>query len=308
MTTRLRIDLPLICGLLCTAVAAPGVSAQIQASEHGVTAQTVDGTTLTLEYSRPQVRGRKIFGSTVPWNVVWTPGANWATTFETDADIRVQGVDVPAGRYSVWAIPRPDRFTITFNPTDSIFHFMKPDSTGEQIHVSAVPEEGAHVEMLTWSFPAVSGEAATLLLQWATTRVPLQIVVPPSKALALTAEQMAVYAGEYDMSLVEGIGWPTSATLEIFVDDGQLRGRLPFGMHPGDENTFDMVPAGVDLFNPGLIHDGELFNVEMGVIFDFGEIEGDQARSVTMRSPNGFFLGDGERVSAAASTSGDATR
>ena len=114
-----------VCALaIVTLASATDLEAQIQASEHGITAQTVDGTTMTLEYSRPQVRGRDVFGGIVPWNVVWTPGANWATTFTTDSDIRVQGVEVPAGTYSVWAIPRPDRFTVTFNPTDSIFHFI----------------------------------------------------------------------------------------------------------------------------------------------------------------------------------------
>lgn len=288
----------LVVFLFCTALlfSATDASAQIQASEHGVTAQTVDGTTMTLEYSRPQVRGREIYGGIVPWNVVWTPGANWATTFTTDADIRVQGVDVPAGSYSVWAIPRPDRFTITFNPTDSIFHFMKPDSTGDQIHVSAEPVEGAHVEMLTWAFPEVSGDAATLALQWATTTVPLQVLVEPSKPVTLSADQMAMYLGEYQMTITEGIGWPTEGTLEIFDNQGEMQGQLPFPMHPGDEPVFGMVPAGTDRFNPGLIHDGELFTIEMGVIFEFGDADTGQAQLVTMRSPNGFFLGEGQRI------------
>lgn len=57
-----------------------------------------------------------------------------------------------------------------------------------------------------------------------------------------------------------------------------------------------MVPAGRDLFNPGLFHDGELFNIEMGVIFDFSEMLDDRAVAVSMRSANGFFLGEGPRA------------
>lgn len=296
MITAFRVARRTTTALLSLALAAPSaLSSQIQASEHAVVAQTVDGTTLTLEYSRPQVRGREIFGGVVPWGVVWTPGANWATTFATDADIRVQGVRVPAGRYSVWAIPRPDRFTVTFNPGDSIFHFMKPDSTAEQIHVSAEPMEIDHTEMLTWAFPAVSGDAATLELRWGSIAVPLEIEVPPSRPVALTADQRARYVGTYALNLIQGIGWPTTATLEVFDVDGQLHGHLPFGMHAGDEPTFDLVPAGVDLFNPGLVHDGELFNVEMGVILEFTGPEGGAAQALTMRTPNGVQLGDGER-------------
>ena len=279
------------------ALCAPtGATAQIQASEHGVTAQTVDGTTLTLEYSRPQARGRNLFGGIVPWDVVWTPGANWSTTLEVDADIRINGTAVPAGKYSVWAIPHPDRFTVTLNPEDRIFHFMKPDSTADQIHVSVVPEQRDHVEMLTWSFPAVTGDAATLRLQWGTTALSMQILVPPSKSVTLAASQMAEYIGEYEVAITPGIGWPTSAVLEVFEEGGHLRGRLPFSMHPGDEHEFDMVPAGSARFNPGLHHDGELFNVEMGVIFDFGQTDGERATGVRMQSANGFFLGEGQRV------------
>lgn len=273
-----------------------GVVSQIQASEHGVAAQTVDGTTLTVEYSRPQARGRDLFGGIVPWNVVWTPGANWSTTLEVDADIRIDGTALPAGKYSVWAIPRPDRFTVTFNPEHRIFHFMKPDSTADQIHISVVPEERDHVEMLTWSFPAVSGDAATLRLQWGTTALSMQILVPPSKPVALAADRMAEYIGQYDVSITEGIGWPTSAVLEVFAEDGHLRGRFPFSMHPGDAFEFDMAPAGGARFNPGLYHDGKLFTIEMGVIFDFGQTDGEPATGVRIQSANGFFLGEGPRV------------
>jgi hypothetical protein len=271
-------------------------AAQIQASEHAIVAQTVDGTTITLEYSRPQVRGRELFGSLVPWGVVWTPGANWATTLEVDADMKLNGTEVPAGKYSVWAIPRPERFTVTLNPEPRIFHFMKPDSTSEQIHVSAEPQEGPHVEMLTWSFPEVTGDAATLRMEWGTTALDLQVLAPPSRPVALSAEQRSLYIGEYEVALTEGIGWPTSGALEVYEQDGRLRGTFPFPMHPGDELDFDMVPAGRDLFNPGLFHDGELFNIEMGVIFDFSEMDDDRAIAVSMRSANGFFLGEGPRA------------
>jgi len=279
---------------LAFAASAP-VSAQIRGSEHGVVAQTIDGTTLTVEYHRPSARGRELFGALMPWNVAWTPGANWATTLEVDNDIRVNGVEVPAGKYSVWSIPRPDRFTITFNPDPEIFHFFKPDSTSEQIHVSAEPEELPHVEMLTWSFPVVRGDAAVLQMQWGTTAVALQVVVPPSKPVVLTQEQRDAYIGTYALEIVPGIGWPTTGEMVVFEENGLLRARLPFGIHPGDELDFDLVPAGTDRFNPGLYHDGKLFNIEMGVNFDF-VVDAGTAGSMKMLAANGMVLAEGERA------------
>jgi hypothetical protein len=61
-------------------------------SEHAVVAQTVAGTTITVEYYRPQARGRdSLLGKVVKWGGRWTPGANWATTIEVDRDVRLNG-------------------------------------------------------------------------------------------------------------------------------------------------------------------------------------------------------------------------
>ena len=292
---RTAIVAALVGALGAGAAHASPAGAQIRGSEHGVVAQTIDGTTLTVEYHRPSARGRDLFGALVPWNVVWTPGANWATTLEVDKDIQVNGVEVPAGKYSVWAIPRPDRFTMTFNPEHEIFHFFKPDSTADQIHVSVEPEEREHVEMLTWSFPLVRGDAAVLQMQWGTTAVPLEVLVQPSEPVALSQEERDLYVGTYALEIIPGVGWPTTGELEVFEEDGMLRGRLPFGIHPEDELDFDLIPAGLGRFNPGLYQDGRLFNVEMGVNFEF-DLETEPAAAVTMTTANGMALAEGPRA------------
>ena len=72
---------------LVTALPA-GAQAQVMASEHGMVQQRVDGTTITIEYYRPQRRGRdNLFGGVVKWGSTWTPGANWATTLDVDHDV-----------------------------------------------------------------------------------------------------------------------------------------------------------------------------------------------------------------------------
>ena len=72
--------------------------AQIRASELQTISQTVDGTTVTITYSRPRMRGRwPIFGTrAVQWGEVWTPGANYATILEVNKDITMAGAKVPA--------------------------------------------------------------------------------------------------------------------------------------------------------------------------------------------------------------------
>ncbi|HTK22302.1 MAG TPA: DUF2911 domain-containing protein, partial [Mucilaginibacter sp.] len=61
--------------------------------------------TITINYSSPSVKGRKIFGGILPYDKLWRAGANEATMFETDKDIVVEGKKLPAGKYSFFATP-----------------------------------------------------------------------------------------------------------------------------------------------------------------------------------------------------------
>ncbi len=281
--------------VLSTLIVPTQAHGQLQASERAVVAQTVDGTTLTLEYSRPVARGRDLFGALVPWGVVWTPGANWATTLEVDKDVRLNGVAVSAGKYSVWAIPNRDHFTISLNPNPKIFHFVKPDSTSEQIHISAQPTQASHVEMLTWSFPAVRGDGAVLNMQWGTTSVAMQVVVQPLRPVVLAEDRQAQFIGVYDMKFPSWTGWPAEGRLEIFARDGLLHGRLPFPFHPDDELEFGLIPSGGPRFNPGLLRGEELFNVEIGINFEFVVGEG-HATAVKFLTVSGDLLAEGPLV------------
>lgn len=71
-----------------------------------------DGKTLTIDYSSPRMRGREIFGGLVPYGKVWRAGANEATTFVTDTDLRVGDKTVPAGAYTLDTIPEPGKWTL----------------------------------------------------------------------------------------------------------------------------------------------------------------------------------------------------
>ena len=71
---------------------------------------------ITINYSAPSAKGRKVFGELVPFDKVWRAGANDATTFETSKDITVQGKKLPAGKYSFFLIPKESgTWTAVFN-------------------------------------------------------------------------------------------------------------------------------------------------------------------------------------------------
>jgi hypothetical protein len=75
-----------------------------------------DGKTITVDYSSPRMKGRKIFGNLVPYGEVWRTGANEATTFVTnDHLVTVKGTSVPAGNYTIFTVPNADKWTLIIN-------------------------------------------------------------------------------------------------------------------------------------------------------------------------------------------------
>ena len=75
----------------------------------------IGAATINISYSQPAVKGRKVWGELVPMGQVWRTGANNATVFETDKDIKVEGQALKAGKYALFTIPNEKEWTIIFN-------------------------------------------------------------------------------------------------------------------------------------------------------------------------------------------------
>jgi hypothetical protein len=75
----------------------------------------IGNATITINYGAPSVKGRAIWGELVPYGKVWRTGANKATTFETDAEITVEGQQLKKGKYALFTIPEKNEWTIIFN-------------------------------------------------------------------------------------------------------------------------------------------------------------------------------------------------
>ena len=136
--------------------------------------QSIMGTRVEIVYRRPVARGRTLFGALVPWGRIWTPSADSAARFTTSGPLQVNGAELPAGSYSVWAIPDSSSWTIVFNAVAEVFHLRYPDGH-DVLRVRATPASGDHVESLMFAFPMVDADSARLVLRWGTTVVPLSI-------------------------------------------------------------------------------------------------------------------------------------
>jgi Protein of unknown function (DUF2911) len=143
-------------------------------SQQASVMQTLGTTRIEVRYSRPSARGRQLFGALVPWGREWTPGADTATNITFTNDVQVNGQPLAAGTYSIWAIPGQERWTIIFSSAHPVWHLPFPRGR-DVLRIESTPRDGAHVELLTFSFPVVDGLEGELVMQWGTVVVPITI-------------------------------------------------------------------------------------------------------------------------------------
>jgi hypothetical protein len=288
-----------LASLLIATLAIPSaIGAQIRASELASISQTVDGTKLTVIYSRPSVRGRdSLFGNpkVVRWGEVWTPGANWATTLEVSRAVHIAGQAVKKGTYSVWMVVRPAReWTLVLDPNAKLFHMAHPDSNAAQIRAPIKMENGPFTETLTWSFPAMRATGTSLVMQWGTARVVLDVVVEPSLSVTLPQSEAAPYLGRYDYSEEEK-GKTVHSTFIVSYENGTLKGEWD----PMDRymKRFALVRIAPDWFAPGLYDEkGEIYEVlRPDNTFEFTRVNG-RASRVEVRGEDDKLYGSATRT------------
>lgn len=88
----------------------------------------VGGASISIAYSSPSVKGRKIWGGLVPYGKAWRAGANEATTFTTDKDIKVEGKLLKAGKYTVFVVPGENEWEFIFNTETGQWGIKKGDA------------------------------------------------------------------------------------------------------------------------------------------------------------------------------------
>ncbi len=146
-----------------------------RASPPGTAEITLAGKKVKIDYGRPSMRGRKIFGELVPFGEVWRTGANEATHFSTEADLEIGGARVPAGKYTLYTLPAESGWKLIINKQtgqwgteyDQAQDLARVDMKTELIEIP--------IEQFTISFLPKGGDGATLRLDWEKTRAQVEI-------------------------------------------------------------------------------------------------------------------------------------
>jgi len=125
-----------------------------------------DAKTITVDYSSPRIRGRKIYGGLVPYDKVDRTGANEATTFVTTANLTVGGKSVPAGNYTIFTIPNPDKWTLIINKKTGEWGIPYKYEADELARVDMkVSQAPSPLENFTIAFDQ-KGSTCTLSISW----------------------------------------------------------------------------------------------------------------------------------------------
>ena len=162
--------LALAVSLLCLVVAAAAQQDKSKRPSPPAKAEvSLKGKSITIDYSRPFAKGRKIVGGIVPFNQVWRTGANEATTFTTPIDLTIGDAKVPAGTYTLYSLPSESGWKLIINKQTGQWgteYDQKQDLARVDMKVSKTAQP---VEQFTISFEKKGDDAATLVLQWENT-------------------------------------------------------------------------------------------------------------------------------------------
>ena len=163
----------LVLVLAAAALALPGLA---QSPPKVVTA-AIGSAKVKMDYFAPSMRGRKIYGTLVPYDKVWCPGANWATTIDVDADFQLGPLKLKKGAYALWVNPHEKDFDLIVNSDTKAFHLdYKSDKDIGKMKMT-LKQLDKPVELLTFEVRAEGGNKGTLALVWEKTEATVPIVI-----------------------------------------------------------------------------------------------------------------------------------
>lgn len=207
-------------------VTATSLSAQIETprvSQHATVSQTIGTTEIAIEYHRPGVRERRIWDGLVPYGQPWRMGANEATTISFSTEVSVEGQKVPAGTYSLFAIPSSDTWTIVINKDPNQWGAYGYDQEKDALRVNVQPvRSSSHTEWMRFTIDPADASSAVVNLEWENLRVPIEVDVDVDQivwsaidqALASAYLSAAAYSLDNGSRHEEGLEW-VNASIEI---------------------------------------------------------------------------------------------
>ena len=175
-------------------------------SQHAQITQRIGITNITINYHRPLVKGRKVFGGLQPYGQVWRAGANENTTIEFTDPVAVEGNPLAAGTYGLHMIPGEQEWTVIFSKAATSWGSFTYDQKEDALRVAVKPQPSEFHEALTYDFDDPKPNATTVTLRWDKVAVPFRVEVKTDELVAASLHKQLRGLAQYTWD-----GWNDAA-------------------------------------------------------------------------------------------------
>jgi hypothetical protein len=210
MYRKFLVALAAIATLWAVAPAAQAQSALLDLprdSQHAQITQKIGITNITINYHRPLVKGRKVFGGLEAYGKVWRAGANENTTIRFTDPVTVEGKALPAGTYGLHMIPGENEWTVIFSKTATAWGSFSYDQKDDALRVTVKPSASDFHEALTYDFDDPKPNAATITMRWDKVAVPFKVEVNVDEVVAASLQKQLLGRAQYEWQ-----SWDEAAT------------------------------------------------------------------------------------------------
>src|ERR1700746_1433061 len=169
-----------------------------RASQHALVTQRVGITDISINYSRPLVNGRPIWGKLVPYGQVWRAGANENTIIEFSDPVTIEGKPLAKGVYGLHMIPGESDWTVIFSKNSSSWGSFSYDEKEDALRVTVKSHPDEMHEALTYDFDDPKPDAATVIMRWDKVAVPFKVEVNTKEVVGTSLHSQLRGRAQYE--------------------------------------------------------------------------------------------------------------
>jgi tetratricopeptide (TPR) repeat protein len=176
-------------------------------SQHAVITQRIGITDVTINYHRPMVNKRKVWGGLVPYGQVWRAGANENTTIKFTDPVTIEGQPLPKGTYGLHMIPGENEWTVIFSKNSTSWGSFTYNQAEDALRVTVKPQSTEFHEALTYDFDDVNPDSSLVTLRWEKVAVPFKVGVNAHEIVTENLHNQLRGLAQYTW-----VGWDDAAT------------------------------------------------------------------------------------------------
>lgn len=166
-------------------------------SQHALLTQRLGVTDITINYHRPLVKGRKVFGGIVPYGQVWRAGANENTTITFTDPMSIDGQSLAAGTYGLHMIPGENEWTVIFSKMATAWGSFTYNEKEDALRVKVKPQDATFHEALTYDFDQPTADSAVVIMSWDKVAVPFKVGVNVHEAVQQSLQKQMRGLAQY---------------------------------------------------------------------------------------------------------------